>query len=276
MLPSLRPRQTFGSNVSRRLRRSRLRHPRRARNRAAIAAVAGSMTTLRVASFNVQRLSARQGARVEAIASIARALDADVLALQEIASGPALDVTRGAGLAHTTFVAHAASAQRGVAIGHRLPALASGGARIPARLGDDKGFTRVVIEAPSEPPSARSHRIEVVALHLDWLSRAARARQIASIASTLGAPACSRIVLGDTNAMSPGAFSRTHDDTVSELAERLGVRAPSEARPTFPSRRPFWALDWILATPDLSFVDVEMRATRSSDHAAILATLALA
>jgi endonuclease/exonuclease/phosphatase family metal-dependent hydrolase len=76
--------------------------------------------------------------------------------------------------------------------------------------------------------------------------------------------------------MSPGAFSRTHDDTVSELAERLGVRAPSEARPTFPSRRPFWALDWILATPDLSFVDVEMRATRSSDHAAILATLALA
>jgi endonuclease/exonuclease/phosphatase family metal-dependent hydrolase len=241
-----------------------------------VEAVVDDMSTLRVASFNVQRLSAGQPARVEAIADIVRALEADVLALQEIDAGPALDVTRSAGLAHTTFVAHAASVQRGVAVGHRLPALASGGARIPARLGDDKGFTRVVLDVPLEPPSSRPHRVEVVALHLDWLSRAARARQIRSIASTLGAPESSRIVLGDTNAMSPGAFGRTHDDTVRELAERLGVRAPSEPRLTFPSRRPFWALDWILATPDLSFVDLETRATRSSDHAAIVATIALA
>jgi predicted short-subunit dehydrogenase-like oxidoreductase (DUF2520 family) len=124
-------------------RGSPFRHPRAERNRADDEAVVGGMSTLRVASFNVQRLSARQPARVEAITGIVRAFEADALALQETDAGPALDVTRSAGLAHTTFVAHAASAQRGVAVGHRLPALATGGARIPARLGNDKGFTRL-------------------------------------------------------------------------------------------------------------------------------------
>ena len=234
------------------------------------------MSMLRVASFNVQRLSARHAARVEAIAGIVRTLEVDVLALQEIDAGPAFDVTRGAGLSHTTFVAHAPSARRGVAVGHRYAAQATGGARIPARLGDDKGFTRVVLDVPIEESASRPRRVEVIALHLDWLSRAARARQIAALAEALGPPSSSRLVLGDTNAMSARALGRTHDDTVHALAEELGVRAPEIVCPTFPSRRPLWALDWILATADLSFVDVQTHATASSDHAAIVATLALA
>jgi endonuclease/exonuclease/phosphatase family metal-dependent hydrolase len=165
-------------------------------------------------------------------------------------------------LPHRTFVGHAPSGARGVAILHRAPAIASSGARVPARMLDDKGFARVVIGG-----------VEIVALHLDWLSKRARFAQIEQLARALGARTGPRIVLGDLNAMTLATWARGEpaDETVIGLSLALGVRPPARAQRSFPSSAPRWALDWVLASPDLTIGDVRAVPTRLSDHAAIVA-----
>lgn len=215
-----------------------------------------------------------------------RALGADICALQEIAHecpqrGALAQVAEGARLEHVTFEPHAryGRAPRGVGVLHRHPPLARGGGRLPARAGDDKGFTRVVLAIPSAPDSADAARgaIEVIAVHLDPFSHRARQRQIAVLATAVGAPTMPRIVLGDFNAMTIRAWlsRRAHDETVAEVAEALSVEMPSCAsRRSFPSRYPLFAIDWVLASSELEVRSVEVVATRLSDHAALLAEVA--
>lgn len=228
--------------------------------------------TLRIGTFNVKRLGARDDTRIDAIAELVRAHSLGVLALQEIEAGAALAIAERAGFPHASFVAHAQGAERGVAILHHAPALEHTGARVPARWRDDKGFTRVLV--PSlRVPSQRSP-IEIVALHLDWLSRARRERQIASIGALLGEATGPRLVLGDLNAMSPRALGGAHDDTAHALARVLGLRVRESSPPTFPSARPRWALDWILTCAAFETRHTEVVPTALSDHAMLIADLA--
>jgi endonuclease/exonuclease/phosphatase family metal-dependent hydrolase len=225
----------------------------------------------RVASLNVLRLSSREKQRAARIGAFLGELGTDVVALQEVEGEPAADVARRAGFDHCTFVGHALSRRRGVALLHRSPALVSGGARFPARLGDDKGYTRAVV-------LACGREIEILGVHLDWLSRRARAGQIEALARAVG-PACMpRVVLGDLNAMTLGTWARGDavDDTVSALALALGLRPSSSISRTFPGRAPRWALDWILASPELDVSALEVVPTALSDHAAIVAEITLA
>ncbi|MBX7192470.1 MAG: endonuclease/exonuclease/phosphatase family protein [Sandaracinaceae bacterium] len=224
---------------------------------------------IRVGTFNVKRLSARERRRAGDIASVVRTCALDVLTLEEVELGAALEIARGAGFAHTSFVGHAHRAPRGVAVLHHAPALERGGARVPARWLDDKGFTRVLLG------HARG-AIELVGLHLDWLHRAARERQIREIATSLGPPRAPRVVLGDLNAMGPRALGRTHDDTVHALGRALEVSPHAPTVPTFPSARPRWALDWVLASEPLAIEAVEVLPTAHSDHALLVAELAWA
>jgi len=219
--------------------------------------------SLRVVTFNTKRL--RAGPRALAVADFLRNQRADVVALQEVSEDAAESIARHAGFRHCTFAKHARRAQRGVALLHRLDARERGGARLPARWGDDKGFVRIVLSDASHGD------LEVIALHLDWLSRRARTKQIEALASLLP-EARRRVVLGDMNAMSFGACirRRVHDDTTRELGNALGVE-PRGAHRTFPSRSPVWALDWILASPALHIADVrvDVPSPRLSDHAAL-------
>lgn len=225
---------------------------------------------LRVASFNVKRLSAREKLRVDRIGAFVGALESDVVALQEIWTEPVADVARSAGFPHWTFVGHAPSRRRGVAMLHRVAASARGGERLSARPGDDKGYTRAVLRP-------RGVDVEVIGLHLDWISRRARSRQIDELARAVGQPRMPRVVIGDMNAMTLAAWARAmpSDDTVTELARALGVSPPPTAQATFPSRAPRWALDWILVSPPLRFADVRVTPTPLSDHAAIVADLVI-
>lgn len=222
----------------------------------------------RIATFNVKRLATKEAARVDAIASFVRAHAPDVLALQEVEAGASLAIAERAGFPHASFVAHAHGVDRGVAILHRTPAAARGGERVPARWLDDKGFTRVVIPCSAQP-------IEIVALHLDWLSRDARTRQIARIADHLGPASGPRLVLGDLNAMSPRAFGGAHDDTAHALARALGLRVRESSPPTFPSKSPRWALDWILTCDAFETRQMCVLPTALSDHAMLIAELDL-
>jgi endonuclease/exonuclease/phosphatase family metal-dependent hydrolase len=223
--------------------------------------------TLRIGTFNVKRLGARDDTRIDAIAELVRAHSLGVLALQEIEAGASLAIAERAGFPHASFVAHAQGAERGVAILHRVPALEHTGARVPARWRDDKGFTRVLVPSRSGP-------VEIVALHLDWLSRARRERQIASIGALLGEATGPRLVLGDLNAMSPRAFGGAHDDTAHALARVLGLRVRESSPPTFPSARPRWALDWILTCAAFETRQTQVVPTPLSDHAMLIADLA--
>lgn len=218
----------------------------------------------RIASFNVQRLSSHEIHRAARIGAFLRERACDVVALQEIEESAAHVVAEHARIAHVTFVPHVPTRKRGVALLHRMPALVADGGRLAARLGDDKGYTRIVARLGLR-------EVEIVALHLDWISSRARTRQIDALADALGALDRPRIVLGDLNAMTIGALLRGErtDTTVASLALALGVRPPPIASPTFPSRAPRWALDWILASPPLALGAVEVCATDLSDHAAI-------
>lgn len=218
----------------------------------------------RVASLNVQRLSPRERDRVARIGAFVGGLASDVVALQEVSREAAHEVARHAGFPHCTFVGHSASRDRGVALLHHAPARVADGARIAARPLDDKGYTRARL-------TLAGREIEIVGLHLDWLSRRARARQIEVLGRALGPPSTPRIVLGDLNAMTPSAWARGEpaDDTVLAVALALGVRPPTRSARTFPSRAPRWALDWALASPDLALGEVQVVPTELSDHALI-------
>jgi endonuclease/exonuclease/phosphatase family metal-dependent hydrolase len=156
---------------------------------------------------------------------------------------------------------------------YRGQAVESSGGLLPARARDDKGYTRVVLQvSPSSPP------IEIVALHLDWISRRARERQAASLAEALGPPKRPRLVVGDLNAMTARTIlsGDDHDSTVRVLAERLGVappRAPSVR--TFPNFAPMFSLDWVLASASLEVRTVRALPSRLSDHAVLIAEVGL-
>jgi endonuclease/exonuclease/phosphatase family metal-dependent hydrolase len=233
-------------------------------------------TPFRIASFNVRRLSSRPGARSNDIGRFLGSLRLDAAALQELGhdhlcGGGALDeIAAVARIPHYTFSPHGSRPERGVGILHRSHPLERSGGKLPARLFADKGYTRVVLE-----PGALAGTCEVIGLHLDPFSRTVRSRQIEQLGRELGAPTGLRIVLGDLNAMTCGAWMehQTHDDTVDQLAATLGVRPPGgPARKTFPGRHPRFALDWILVSAGLS-CEVQVIPTALSDHAAIVAEI---
>ena len=180
----------------------------------------------------MKRLGARERPRAARIGAFLRELESDVVALQEVAEAAARDVAVHAGMSHVTFVCHALSGRRGVALLHRAPAIASSGVRIAARLGDDKGFTRAVLRFGDR-------ELEIVGMHLDWLSRRARLVQIERIARALGAPTIPRVALGDLNAMTLRTWARgeTADETVIALALALGLRTPPRRHRRFPRTR---------------------------------------
>lgn len=223
------------------------------------------MAKLRVATFNVKRLSRAAVGRGEAIGDFLAALGTDVVALQEVDDSAAERIATRIGFPHCTFVGHAPSGRRGVALVHRHAAVSTEGARIAARPGDDKGFTRAVLATDGGV-------VDVVGVHLDWISRQARERQIAELAARLP-PSPRRVVMGDFNAMNvvTVAQRRPHDDTASAVARALGLRAPAVPKPTFPSGAPRWALDWIVTSDDLALGELRVHPSKLSDHAALVA-----
>ncbi len=116
-------------------------------------------------------------------------------------------------------------------------------------------------------------RVTVASVHLDFLRRRVRRRQMRTLVGLLQGCEPPYIVLGDMNCTWVG-----RERTLHYLMEMLDVhphRATARDLDTFPARRPRRRLDWILISPELAFRSYAVLPDRVSDHCAVVAEIAL-
>ena len=132
-----------------------------------------------------------------------------------------------------------------------------------------KGFVAATVAFPGAP----GRRVTVVSVHLDFLRRTVRRRQVHTLARFLRTRQPPFIVLGDMN-----CSWTSREDTLRLLGKEANVRAHApEGRDlaTFPARRPRRRLDWILISPELEFLSYRVLPDRVSDHLAVAADVGL-
>ena len=113
--------------------------------------------------------------------------------------------------------------------------------------------------------------IDVVSVHLDFMSGSARKKQADELIAVLRARNNRLIIMGDLN-----SGWRQQDSAAQYLVEKLGLKAyqPENSKlVTFPvlGKR----LDWVLISPGLEFSSYEVIGTGISDHRGVLAGLTL-
>jgi endonuclease/exonuclease/phosphatase family metal-dependent hydrolase len=227
---------------------------------------------LRIATYNIHRCIGRDGIRdPRRTAGVLQAIDADLFALQEVAYEPQ---TPGNVL---QLLAQAVGARA-----YAGPTLLEGQGRygnaLLCRLAPRK-VQRVDISVPQREPRGVIRltldlphgAITVLATHLG-LSRRERRRQFERLGQMLASVSAETIVLmGDLNDWRPwGQFQKALQ----------GFFTPQRASPpTFPSRRPWLALDRILVKPAHALralkVFNERPAPAASDHLPLVAELEL-
>lgn len=130
-----------------------------------------------------------------------------------------------------------------------------------------KGFVVATLPFPGAPGGT----VDIVSVHLDFLRKTVRRRQIHEMARELARRSNPLIVLGDLN-----CWWERRNDAIHLLNDTLGVRPcqpESEEFATFPSLRPRLRLDWILVSPGLDFGYYQVVADRVSDHLGVVAEI---
>jgi endonuclease/exonuclease/phosphatase family metal-dependent hydrolase len=137
----------------------------------------------------------------------------------------------------------------------------------PSRPTPRKGFVVATVALPG------GRELDVVSVHLDFLRKAVRRRQIQAMVRALAHRRNPLVILGDMN-----CWWRRRNDGLHVLIRELGV-APwePEARDlgTWPSQRPRLRIDWILASSELDFHSYSVVTDRVSDHCGVLAEIRL-
>jgi endonuclease/exonuclease/phosphatase family metal-dependent hydrolase len=219
---------------------------------------------------------------LEEIAALLRGAHADVVALQE-ADGPSawsgnFDhvalLARLCGHAahfrgeHNSFGLRRAALASGTALLSRHPFHSERSLRFGTTWRDTKGFVLATV------PVAAWHGLEldVVSLHLEPFNPVVRRQQVRQLADELTGRRRPLVVLGDFNC----SWS---DETrqLRPLARELRLRPyqPYHRAPTYPARRPWRRLDWILASPELEFTAYRTLPNPVSDHLGVAADLVL-
>ncbi len=128
-----------------------------------------------------------------------------------------------------------------------------------------KGFVVATLPWPDAPSIA----VDVVSLHLDFLSEAARRAQAAELIATLKQRGNAVVVMGDFNSQ------WTRDDSAVRLIAAelcLSTLGGTDSElATFP--RHDSRLDWILISRELKFVAYETLPESVSDHRGVLAEI---
>ncbi len=250
--------------------------------------------TLKVMSLNVahgRRLASHQvllsRATIENnLADIARVLrreQVDVAALQE-ADGPSFwsgnfnHVARVGHLGkldhhfrggHLAIRARNSHLTYGTAILSRWPlGEAVSHAFAPSPPTPKKGFVVATVAIP-----AFDRDVDIVSVHLDFLSYRQRKRQIQELIDVVSQRQRPLVVLGDMNC----GWGRRRS-TLRYLAGELGLHThhPTAKLGTFPARRPRRRIDWIFVSSDFEILEYRALPDQVSDHLGITATLALA
>jgi len=212
-----------------------------------VAFPAGPARTSRivVATYNVHKCVGTDGRfDPDRIADVVAELGADVLALQEadrrlgLRNG-LLDLER---LARTTGLELVPVAMRPLSHGwHGNALFVRGGAvrrikRVPLPQAEPRGAVLAEIDLPAG-------RLRVVGAHLGLLKRSRRRQTAALLAALERAEPMPTVMMGDFNEWRPGR----PDCPLAELEPLFGPTR--EHHPSFPSRRPIFALDRILGWP---------------------------
>jgi len=231
---------------------------------------------------------------LEEIAFLLRESSADVVALQE-ADGPSAwsgnfdhveTLTRLCEHTccfrgnHNAFNLGRAALASGTALISRFPLQSTHSVRFGTSWRDTKGFVLASVPVPAWD----GRELDIVSLHLEPFNPVIRRQQVRQLVDTLGerghgerghgerAPARRRplVVLGD--------FNCSWSDEARQLrplARELGLRAyqPHRRAPTYPSRRPWRRLDWILVSNDLDFAAYRTLPNPVSDHLGVVADL---
>ena len=218
-------------------------------------------------------------ANLGAIATLFKATDADVVALQE-ADGPSF---WSGNFDHVEYLANQASFGHSVHGAHVDGIGLSYGTALlanlelqnalaitfdPALSPVPKGFVVSTIRWPGMP----CVDIDVVSIHLDFASESIRRKQAGELIETLRARNRPVIVMGDMNS----EWQLHEDSTVQYLIQELTLSAYSPERtdldtfPAFGER-----LDWILVSPELKFRSYRVLPDAVSDHRGVVAELVL-
>ncbi|HVS03898.1 MAG TPA: endonuclease/exonuclease/phosphatase family protein [Thermoanaerobaculia bacterium] len=219
---------------------------------------------------------------LQEIAEVIGMQDADVVALQE-ADGPSAwsgnfdHVERLAELTslghhfrgeHNPFALGRANLASGTALLGRLPLVGPHSHRFGSSWRDTKGF--VVATVPVAAWGGLE--IDVVSLHLEPFLPTLRRQQIVRLTDVMRYRSRPLVVMGDFNC------SWCEDARqLQPLAAELGLRAfhPYRKAPTYPARRPWRRLDWILVSPELEFAGYHTLPNPVSDHLAVVADVRL-
>ena len=247
--------------------------------------------SLKVLSLNVahgrgqalnQVLVAKKNIRdnLDKISALLRHSEADIVALQEadkasLWSGLFDHAEAIAESAGYTWKAHAAHANSwlynyGTAVLSRLPMTTMHSHHFtPSPPTLPKGF--VVSEINWRHPGVpeQSLPIDVVSVHLDFLSESARHKQMNEMIEVLSQRQHPMIVLGDFN-----SEWQAKESPVQALAQRLNLKAyhPLVSNlSTHQDRR----IDWILLSADFKFKNYAVLTDIVSDHLAVVAEVEL-
>jgi endonuclease/exonuclease/phosphatase family metal-dependent hydrolase len=259
--------------------------------------------TLRVMTLNVAHgargpmpaalLSRRKIlSNLDAIGSVIRVVDADVVALQEVDracafSGRIDHLERIANAGALPFRIHAPHGEHrtlrmrhGHALLSRLRFGAKEHRRFARRLCHDKGFVVATVMLDG------SREIDVVSAHLEPFSKSTRRSQILELSAALNvrrknAQNRPLVLMGDMNCGyhdEDEEEAKKKKDGIALLTECLGLKAwnAKERLLTYSTLMPVVRFDWILVSPELSITSHETRHERISDHAAVVAEIAIA
>lgn len=253
--------------------------------------------SLRVMTLNIaharaqgvsQMLQSTQEARANLmlIADVVRREAPHVIALQEIDKA---SVWNG-NFSHTAFLAEEAVYPHHFSGSHVSGNRLDYGTAIMSRQGisqsrsvsfhkpflrQPKGFVVTTIKWPSVDDVNVDVEVDVVSLHLDFLSKDKRRAEVDQLVQELnrqrpGEKQNPRILMGDFN-----IDYEDDDSLIQELADRLALHTyrPMDQLVTFPrfERR----LDWVLVSRDLAFIEHRVLADPLSDHQAVVAELVL-
>lgn len=156
----------------------------------------------------------------------------------------------------------------GTALLARQPLLEPMSHRFGVSWRDTKGFVAATVVVPEWNDT----EVDVVSVHLDFLTPSMRRKQIQQMAEILAPRKRPLVVLGDLNCC------WHHEPLSMELLTRslaLGSYQPEMLAPTYPTYSPRRRLDWILVSPQLEYRGYHTVHAPLSDHLVLVADLAM-